>query len=330
MVGGLNYKGNSVNRSLNPVHRAFFTAAHSCVHAASKGRHSPPSINRSANPIASCSFKDHSTRSIPLGTPSGLSRFDPLSRCTWPAAKPRGFTQNLRKGVCTKAVSTETDEGVDEKAKEGEELPIEVVDGVEAVLKGDGLPKRWVIVGLCFTAFLLCNMDRVRDVSAPCSAKSVKEAKFIIRNSCRDLSVKMSQKHRIKRIKRKACQAKTRVAFMFGALGLSCLEFALGFVHSSILNVLEARHLHHLSWPDAMGPFKRLFDETNNQHPSPFGLCPFFHNHEARESVNQHKRILADEWVSFKKVALSPSQLVQKLQLQRVQTLLLFEQGLLF
>lgn len=29
----------------------------------------------------------------------------------------------------------------------------------------DSIPKRWVIVILCFTAFLLCNMDRVRGVN---------------------------------------------------------------------------------------------------------------------------------------------------------------------
>lgn len=28
--------------------------------------------------------------------------------------------------------------------------------------EAEGFPKRWVIVVLCFSAFLLCNMDRVR------------------------------------------------------------------------------------------------------------------------------------------------------------------------
>lgn len=42
----------------------------------------------------------------------------------------------------------------------------DVVSGKEEDLEGvvpwwEEFPKRWVIVVLCFTAFLLCNMDRV-------------------------------------------------------------------------------------------------------------------------------------------------------------------------
>ncbi|GAQ83470.1 phosphate transporter [Klebsormidium nitens] len=160
VVSSPNHNGITVNRSVNPVHRTFFLAAHSCMHAASKGHHSLPPASRRASPAASCSSKIHSIRSSPLGTQSGFNRFDPLSSTTLTAAKPGQFSK-LRGRFRTKAVSTETDEGVDEKSEQGDELPIEVVDGAEAVLKGDGLPKRWVIVGLCFTAFLLCNMDRV-------------------------------------------------------------------------------------------------------------------------------------------------------------------------
>lgn len=31
----------------------------------------------------------------------------------------------------------------------------------------EGFPKRWVIVFLCFSAFLLCNMDRVNPFLSP-------------------------------------------------------------------------------------------------------------------------------------------------------------------
>jgi hypothetical protein len=87
-----------------------------------------------------------------LGAGRRALRFDPLIR------------PNRRKCICTRAVSTEADEDVDKRSVQkghGDEPPFKVVDGLEVILKEEGVPKRWVIVGLCFTAFLLCNMDRV-------------------------------------------------------------------------------------------------------------------------------------------------------------------------
>lgn len=51
------------------------------------------------------------------------------------------------------------------------EDPLNDVVGSEEDVESVGpwweqLPKRWVIVVLCFSAFLLCNMDRVSSFSA--------------------------------------------------------------------------------------------------------------------------------------------------------------------
>jgi MFS transporter, ACS family, solute carrier family 17 (sodium-dependent inorganic phosphate cotransporter), other len=48
-------------------------------------------------------------------------------------------------------------------------LLVGVADEEEEEEQG-GFPKRWAIVFLCFSAFLLCNMDRVRPPPGSCSA----------------------------------------------------------------------------------------------------------------------------------------------------------------
>ena len=68
-------------------------------------------------------------------------------------------------------VKSEKFEGVtDASAPQMVKLPAAVLESPDEEededTTSDSIPKRWVIVVLCFTAFLLCNMDRVRGVTA--------------------------------------------------------------------------------------------------------------------------------------------------------------------